>query len=74
MVVREKIQNRWKGDRMVGRRGWGGSAALAEGGGGGGGQIEQWRYTSWRSPRRKSQCYLQKKQGRSSRSESYQEF
>ena len=28
-----------------------------------GGQIEQWRYTSWRSPRRKSQCYLQKKAG-----------
>ena len=21
------------------------------------GQIEQWRYTSWRSPRRKSQCW-----------------
>ena len=42
------------------------------------GQIVQWRYTSWRSTRRKSQCYLQKKQGRSrtgsSRSESYQEF
>ena len=28
------------------------------------GQIKQWRYTSWRrSPRRKSQCYLQKKRG-----------
>ena len=26
----------------------------------GGGQIEQWRYTSWRSPRRKSQ-YCPKK-------------
>ena len=42
------------------------------------GQIEQWRYTSRRSPRRKSLCYLQKKQGRSmggsSRSESWQEF
>ena len=21
------------------------------------GQIEQWRYTSWRSPKRKSQCW-----------------
>ena len=31
----------------------------------GGEQIEQWRCTSWRSPRRKSQCYLYKKQGRS---------
>ena len=28
-----------------------------------GGQIEQWRYTSWKSLRRKSQCYLQKMQG-----------
>ena len=25
------------------------------------GQIEQWRHTKWRSPRRKSQCF-QKKQ------------
>ena len=41
------------------RRGWGRSATLAEGG-----QTEQWRYTNWRSPSRKSQCY-QKKQGRS---------
>ena len=23
----------------------------------GGGQVEQWRYTSWRIPRRKSQCW-----------------
>ena len=34
-----------------------------------GGQIKQWRYSSWRSPRRKSQYWkvwdLQKKQGRS---------
>ena len=28
------------------------SAALAKEG-----QIEQWRYTSWRSPRRKTQCW-----------------
>ena len=33
----------------------GASAALAEGGQMG--QIEQWRYTSWRSPRTKSQCW-----------------
>ena len=35
--------------------GAGGSAALAEGG-----QIEQWIYTSWKSPKRKSRCQLQK--------------
>ena len=29
-----------------------------------GDQIEQWTYTSWRSPRMKSQWYLQKKQER----------
>ena len=58
-------------------RGWGGSAALAEGGQMG--QIEQWKYTSWRSQRKKSQVWdLQKNQGcnkeGSSRSESYPEF
>ena len=34
------------GGYEVWRRGWGGSAALAEGG-----QIVQWRYTCRRSPR-----------------------
>ena len=66
-VQREKIQ--WaEGRYEVYRRGWGGSAALAEGS-----QIEQWRNSMG-----KSQCCLQKKQGRSrgssSKSASCQEF
>ena len=50
MVVREqrkKIQNGRKRDKWFEGEG----AALAEGN-----QIEQWRYTSWRSSRSKSQC------------------
>ena len=35
------------------RVGW--SVALAEGGQMG--QVELWRYSSWRSPKRKSQCW-----------------
>ena len=56
---RKKRQDGKKGDKS-------GSGALAEGG-----QVDQWRYTGQKSPRRKSQCY---KQGSSSRSESCQEF
>ena len=36
-------------------------------------RFEQWSYTNWRSPMRKSQCN-QKKQGGNSKSESCQEF
>ena len=59
-VQREKIQSGWKKDKRsegefcISRRGQMG-------------QIEQWRYTSWRSPRRTSQtgiCEISKKAGR----------
>ena len=56
----EKIQNMRKGDKRIEGKSGGGSVALADEG-----QIGQWRYTSWMSSRRKSKCYLQKKQGRS---------
>ena len=58
---REKIQNGWEGDK--GFEGEGGVEVLHWQMGS---QIEQWRYTNWRSPRRKSQCY-QKEQGCSRR-------
>ena len=46
---REKIQNGWTGDRRFEGVGRSGGTALAKGS-----KIEQWRYTSWRSPRKKS--------------------
>ena len=49
-VQREKIQSGRKKDKKFESEG--ASAALADGG-----QIEQWRYTRWRSPTRKSQCW-----------------
>ena len=54
-VLTEKIQNRQKEDKRFEGKGGVRSAALAEGSQMG--QIEHWRYTSWRSPRRKSQCW-----------------
>ena len=52
---RKKIPSRQRGDKRFEGKG---EAKVLQGG-----QIEQWRYTSWRSPRRESQCYLQKEQG-----------
>ena len=51
-VQREKIQSGRKKDKKFESEGGGASDALAEED-----QIEQWRYTSWRSPRRKSHCW-----------------
>ena len=63
---RGKRQNGQKEDKRF--EGKGGVGVLHEQRGG---QVEQWKYTGRRSPRRESQCY---KQIRSSRSESCQEF
>ena len=56
-VQRKKLQSGRRGIRgLNARMGW--ECCISRGG-----QVEKWRYTSWRSLRRKSQCYLQKKQG-----------
>ena len=57
MVVRvqgEKIQSGWKRDKRFESESGLQVLPLTEGSQMG--QIEQWRYNSWRSPRRKSQC------------------
>ena len=68
-VQREKIGSGQKGDKRFEGEGGAGVLQLQRGG-----QIEQWRFTSWRNQRGKSQCCLQKKQGGSSRSKNCQEI
>ena len=72
-MQREKIQSGRKKDKRFEGEGGAGVLRLQRGG-----QIDQWMYTSWRSPRRKSQYWkvwdLQKKQGGSSRIKSCKEF